>query len=180
MRPHSGCNPISVKFIMCTICGNAPGNAPERLCCIADEEFAVLRFTEPSLCALIRAHEYEDWTRGRIVFDQSKDRFVLYADRKLMLPGTIPRIQKRFSISAGQRRWRLTFTAKAMSVHENSRATLSPRSLLSSAIPHLYGLRAFRELPSSVCRQDFHGMRIARPRLYDLHANPTNISPDAK
>jgi hypothetical protein len=109
----------------------------ERPCCIADEEFAVLRFTDPSLRALIRADEYEDWPRGRIIFDQSKDRFVLYADRKLMLPGTIGQIQKRFSSWAGQRRWRLTFTTKAMSVHENSRATLSPRGLLSAAIPHL-------------------------------------------
>ncbi len=105
---------------------------------------------------------------------------MLYADRKLMLPGTIAQIQKRFSISAGQRRWRLTFTTKAMSVHENSRAMLSPRGLLSSAIPHLYGLRAFRELPSSECRQDFHEMRTACSLLYDRHANPTNISPYAK
>jgi len=45
--------------------------------CIANEEFAVLRFTDPSLRALLRAEEYEDWTRGRIVFDQSRDRFVL-------------------------------------------------------------------------------------------------------
>ena len=29
-----------------------------------------MRFTAPSLRALIRAHEYEDWRRGRIVFDQ--------------------------------------------------------------------------------------------------------------
>ena len=56
----------------------------------------------PRLRALARAHEYEDWPRGRIVFDRAKDRFVLYADRKLMLPGTIARIQKQFSISAGQ------------------------------------------------------------------------------
>jgi hypothetical protein len=112
-------------------------SSKERPRCIAEKEFAVLRFTDPSLHALIRADEYEDWPRGRIMFDQSKDRFVLYADRKLMLPGTIARIQKRFSISAGQRRWRPTFAAKAVSVHENSRAMLSPRGLLSSAIPHL-------------------------------------------
>ena len=36
------------------------------------------------------------------MFDQSKDRFVLYADRKLMLPATTARIQKQFSISAEQ------------------------------------------------------------------------------
>ncbi len=134
----------------------------------------------PSLRPLIRADEYEDWPRGRIIFDQSKDRLVLYADRKLMLPGTIAQIQKRFSISAGQRRWRPTFAAKAMSVHENSRAMLSPRGLLSSAIPYLYGLRAFRHLPSTVCREDFHRMRIACSLLNDRNANPTNISPYAK
>jgi hypothetical protein len=116
---------------------DARSSSKEHPCCIANERFAVLRFTDPSSRALIRAHEYEDWPRGRIVFDQSKDLFVLYADRKLMLPGTIAQIQKQFSISAGQRRWRPTFTTKAMSVHENSRATLSPRGLLSSAIPQL-------------------------------------------
>ena len=36
------------------------------------------------------------------MFDQLKDRFVLYADRKLMLPGTIARIQKQLSIWAEQ------------------------------------------------------------------------------
>jgi hypothetical protein len=39
---------------------------------------------------------------GRIVLNQLKDRFVLYADRKLMLPATIARIQRQFAISAGQ------------------------------------------------------------------------------
>ena len=28
MRLHLGQNPISAKFIMCTICGSAPGNVP--------------------------------------------------------------------------------------------------------------------------------------------------------
>jgi hypothetical protein len=29
--------------------------------------------------AIVRAYEYEDWPRGRIVFDHSQDRFVLSA-----------------------------------------------------------------------------------------------------
>ena len=88
-------------------------SSKERPRCIAEKEFAVLRFTDPSLRAIIRADEYEDWTRGRIVFDRSKDRFVLYADRKLMRPGTIAQIQRQFSISAGQRRWKRTFTRQS-------------------------------------------------------------------
>jgi hypothetical protein len=49
---------------------------------------------------LVRSYEYEDWPRGRIVFDQTKGRFILYADRKLLLPETLALIRKRFSIAA--------------------------------------------------------------------------------
>jgi hypothetical protein len=55
--------------------------------------------TDPAMRAVVRAFEYEDWPRGRIVFERLKKRFLLYADRKLMLPGSIARIQKRFAIS---------------------------------------------------------------------------------
>jgi hypothetical protein len=37
------------------------------------------RTVEPGLRALVRSYEYEDWPRGRIVFDRSRDLFVLYA-----------------------------------------------------------------------------------------------------
>jgi hypothetical protein len=33
--------------------------------------------------ALVRSYEYEDWPRGRIVYDRSKKRFTLYADTAL-------------------------------------------------------------------------------------------------
>jgi hypothetical protein len=33
------------------------------------------RTVEPALRALVRSYEYEDWPRGRIVFDQSRDLF---------------------------------------------------------------------------------------------------------
>jgi hypothetical protein len=33
------------------------------------------------------------------VFDQVKEGFILYADRKLMLPDTITQIQARFALS---------------------------------------------------------------------------------
>jgi hypothetical protein len=54
----------------------------------------------PALRALVRSHEYEDWPRGRIVFDQSRDLFVLYADRKLTTPETIERIATQFHLQA--------------------------------------------------------------------------------
>src|ERR1700730_13683679 len=50
------------------------------------------RTLDPLLRALVRAYEYEDWPRGRIVFDRSRDLFILYADRKLLTPATIARI----------------------------------------------------------------------------------------
>jgi hypothetical protein len=41
---------------------------------------------------IVRTYEYEDWPRGRIVFDCAKDRFMLYADRKLIAAEIINRI----------------------------------------------------------------------------------------
>ena len=52
--------------------------------------------------AVVRAYEYEDWPRGRIVFNQVQDRFILYSDRKLMHPATIEGIQQRFKLPAGR------------------------------------------------------------------------------
>jgi hypothetical protein len=51
-----------------------------------------------ALRALVRTFEYEEWPRGRIVFDQKKKLFTLYADRKLMPPETIAQIQGRFAL----------------------------------------------------------------------------------
>jgi hypothetical protein len=46
--------------------------------------------------ALARSYEYEDWPRGRITFDRGRDRFILYADRKLLTPAMIARIKAQF------------------------------------------------------------------------------------
>jgi hypothetical protein len=54
----------------------------------------------PALRDIVRSHEYEDWPRGRIVFDRSKDRFILYADRKLMAPEMIAIIREHFHLPA--------------------------------------------------------------------------------
>jgi hypothetical protein len=60
------------------------------------------RTIDPAMRALVRSYEYEDWPRGRIVFDQSRDLFIIYADRKLLTPETIARIATRFHLPAGR------------------------------------------------------------------------------
>ena len=62
------------------------------------ESWRTLRDPDAALRALVRTFEYEEWPRGRIVFDRVKERFVLYADRKLMLHATIAKIQDRFAL----------------------------------------------------------------------------------
>jgi hypothetical protein len=47
----------------------------------------------------IVASEYEEWPRGRIVYDMEKDRFILYADQKILRdPALMASIQKRFGL----------------------------------------------------------------------------------
>jgi hypothetical protein len=56
---------------------------------------------DAELRSLVRTFEYEDWPRGRIVYDRSKKRFTLYADAKLMKPEIIARIRERFALPSG-------------------------------------------------------------------------------
>jgi len=56
------------------------------------------RTVDPILRAIVRAYEYEDWPRGRIVFDRARDVFIIYADRKLMTPAMIARIATNFHL----------------------------------------------------------------------------------
>jgi hypothetical protein len=58
------------------------------------------RTVEPALRALVRSYEYEDWPRGRIVFDRSRNLFILYADRELLTPAMIARIETQFHLPA--------------------------------------------------------------------------------
>ena len=62
------------------------------------------RAVGPALCATVLFYEYEDWPRGRIVFDRSRDLFIVYADRKLLTPATIARIETHFHLPAGTHR----------------------------------------------------------------------------
>jgi hypothetical protein len=58
------------------------------------------RPVRPAVCATVWLYEYEDWPRGRVVFDRSRDLFILYADRKLLTPATIARIETHFHLPA--------------------------------------------------------------------------------
>jgi hypothetical protein len=57
-----------------------------------------IKDSNAALWALVRTFEYEEWPRGRIVFDRVKKRFILYSDRKLMPPETISQIQSKFAL----------------------------------------------------------------------------------
>jgi hypothetical protein len=52
----------------------------------------------------VRSSEYEDWPRGRIVFDRSRQLYILYADRKLLTPAMLARIETQFSFAGGTHR----------------------------------------------------------------------------
>jgi hypothetical protein len=61
---------------------------------------------------LVRSSEYEDWPRGRIVFDRSRQLFILYADRKLLAPETIARIKLNFICRRSAPRPKATATSE--------------------------------------------------------------------
>ncbi|MGO9642396.1 MAG: hypothetical protein ACLP1Y_13965 [Candidatus Acidiferrales bacterium] len=56
------------------------------------------RAVGPALCATVLFYEYEDWPRGRIVFDRARDLFIIYADRKLLTQAMIARIETHFHL----------------------------------------------------------------------------------
>jgi hypothetical protein len=58
------------------------------------------RTIDPVFRAIVRSSEYEDWPRGRIVFDRVRDFFIIYADRKLMTPAMTARIKTQFHLPA--------------------------------------------------------------------------------
>ena len=47
---------------------------------------------------LIAWHEYEHFPRGRVVFDTTMRRFILYADRKLQAPGVLREVLRVFGL----------------------------------------------------------------------------------
>ena len=53
-----------------------------------------------SLPVEIAASEYDDWPRGRVVYEVPIRRFVLYADRRLQRPVTVSVLRGAFGLSA--------------------------------------------------------------------------------
>ncbi|GEO18720.1 hypothetical protein MAE02_64160 [Microvirga aerophila] len=43
-------------------------------------------------------HEYEDFPRGRIVFNSEKQTFLIYADRRLQVPSLLTSIIREFGL----------------------------------------------------------------------------------
>ena len=44
--------------------------------------------------------EYEEWPRGRVIYDTQKEKFIVYADRKLLTEAARQAIMKAFSLPA--------------------------------------------------------------------------------
>nr|WP_295738487.1 hypothetical protein [uncultured Acidocella sp.] len=56
----------------------------------------ILEPLDDTIKSLIRVSEYEEWPRGRVIFDRSKGQFLIYADRQ-----TFPyadRLRERFNL----------------------------------------------------------------------------------
>jgi hypothetical protein len=47
---------------------------------------------------VIASTEYDEWPRGRVVYETLPSRFILYADRRLQHPKTIDAIKKAFGL----------------------------------------------------------------------------------
>ena len=50
------------------------------------------------LPAVLFASEYDEWPRGRVVFEVEPARFVVYADRRLWRPETLEAIRSAFAL----------------------------------------------------------------------------------
>jgi hypothetical protein len=49
---------------------------------------------------IVRECEYEEWPRGRVVFDGIADRFILYADRRITAEGLVDEVVRYFGVPA--------------------------------------------------------------------------------
>ncbi len=51
---------------------------------------------------IVAATEYDEWPRGRVVFDTATGRFVIYADRQLPAPARVARVISAFALPPGR------------------------------------------------------------------------------
>jgi hypothetical protein len=56
---------------------------------------------EQDIPEAVAYHEYEEFPRGRIVYNTKTHQFIIYADRKLQRPNVINDITALFAISPG-------------------------------------------------------------------------------
>lgn len=56
------------------------------------------RLARCGLPALIAWHEYEYFPRGRVVFNVPRNRFILFADRRLQAPRALPQVLRAFGL----------------------------------------------------------------------------------
>ena len=62
----------------------------------------VARLNAAGYPAEIVATEYDQWPRGRIVYETPARRFVLYADRRLQKPGIIDALKEAFGLNRAE------------------------------------------------------------------------------
>jgi hypothetical protein len=58
-------------------------------------------FAKQAIPQAVAYHEYEDFPRGRIVYQIKLGQFTIYADRRLQHPGVLTEIANCFALSPG-------------------------------------------------------------------------------
>lgn len=84
------------------------------------------------VATLVKTDEYEDWPRGRVVFERPTGHFIVYADRKLLTPGRVAAISEIFHLDPVAVRPRTD--AHYRSRH-NPRSTLAEEDMISTRRP---------------------------------------------
>lgn len=59
------------------------------------------QLTRQAIPQAVAYHEYEDFPRGRIVYQTKSGQFIAYADRRLQLPDLLTEIAKLFALAPG-------------------------------------------------------------------------------
>ncbi len=60
------------------------------------------RLASLGLAAHIASTEYDEWPRGRIVYEQPEPRFIIYADRRVQAPEVIGAVTTAFGLDGAQ------------------------------------------------------------------------------
>jgi len=66
------------------------------------QALGIVRLKSTGYPDLIWSSEYDQWPRGRIVYEMPTRRFVLYADRRLQKPGVIDALKTAFGLNEAE------------------------------------------------------------------------------